>query len=73
MAGLATIVQLGLMARVVHLVLVQDVVQLNELRGLFTGLLLAIALRALFQALQGICGAAAAKSVRQQVDAAILI
>lgn len=72
MAGLATIVQLGLMARVVHLVLVQDVVQLNELRGLFTGLLLAIALRALFQALQGICGAAAAKTVREQVRKTLL-
>lgn len=71
-AGLATIAQLGLMARIIQLVVVDGAGQLDELLPSFAGLLLAVAVRALAQALQGISGAGAARSIREQVRKALL-
>lgn len=71
-AGLATIAQLGLMARIIQLVVVDGVAQLGELLPLFAGVLLAIVIRALAQALQGVSGAGAARSIREQVRTALL-
>lgn len=72
-AGLATIVQLGLMARIIHLVVVDGITELGELLPLFFGVLLAIIVRALAQALQGVSGAGAARSIREKVRKALLV
>lgn len=72
LTGLATVVQLGLMAWLVYAVIVQGLSALQPLLWPFVGLLLAVLARAAGLAGQGICGAAAARSVRTQIRAALL-
>lgn len=71
LAGLATVVQLGLMAWLVHAVLAEGQA-ISELAWPVAGLVLAIALRGVGLAGQGISGARAAHQVRQGVRQALL-
>lgn len=72
LAGLATVVQLGLMAWLVQAVIVQGTAALQPWFWPLLGILLAVLARAFGQAGQGICGAAAARAVRTQIRAALL-
>lgn len=71
-AALATVVQLGLMAWVIHAVVADAVGQVSHLTAPLVGLLLAIVIRALAQALQDVSGANAARCIRQKIRAALL-
>lgn len=72
LSGLATMVQLGLMAWLVSAVVVADV-PLGELLWPVVALVLAILLRAVAQAAQGISGARAAHAVRHEVRQSLLL
>ena len=64
LAGIATIVQMILLARIVHLGVIEDVAA-SELTGLFVALVLTLVIRALFQGLQTRLAAQCSKRVRR--------
>ncbi|MDX1588109.1 MAG: thiol reductant ABC exporter subunit CydD [Oleiphilaceae bacterium] len=71
LSGLATLAQMGLMAWLVHGVIVLDR-PLSELHWPLLALVVAILLRSVGQGLQGISGARAAMAVRQGVRQALM-
>lgn len=64
LAGLATIVQMVLLARIVHLGVIEGVAA-SELTGLFIALIITLVIRALFQGLQTRLAAQCSKRVRR--------
>ncbi|GAA0839210.1 cysteine/glutathione ABC transporter permease/ATP-binding protein CydD [Marinobacter szutsaonensis] len=64
LAGLATIVQMILLARIVHLGVIEGVA-VSELTGLFIALIITLVIRALFQGLQTRLAAQCSKRVRR--------
>ena len=64
LAGLATIVQMVLLARIVHLGVIEEVAP-KALTGLFLGLVAAVIVRALFQGLQTRLAAQCSQMVRR--------
>ncbi|TVP59069.1 MAG: thiol reductant ABC exporter subunit CydD [Halomonadaceae bacterium] len=71
LAGIATVAQLGLMAWLVHEVLVQGI-GVGDLAWVVVALMVAITVRALAQSLQGISGSRAAQQVCQGVRRSLL-
>ena len=64
LAGVATIVQMVLLARIVHLGVIEGVA-VSELTGLFVTLIITLVIRALFQGLQTRLAAQCSKRVRR--------
>lgn len=64
LAGIATIVQMVLLARIVHLGVIEGVA-VSELTGLFVALVITLVIRALFQGLQTRLAAQCSKRVRR--------
>jgi len=64
LAGIATIVQMVLLARIVHLGVIEGVAA-SELTGLFVALIITLVIRALFQGLQTRLAAQCSKRVRR--------
>lgn len=65
-AGVATVIQMVLMARIIHLGVIEKVV-VSELAPLFLSLILAVAVRAMAHGIQTRCSALSSERVRRDV------